>query len=155
MVVEYLLGDVKQVEQLRIPDGVIHVLGVFPCGNDVPCTQDSQLLRKVALFHVQARAQVIHADFALPEFVQYSDPQRMGEGLEKLGLELADFTHDEYSYIFILCSNRQVAPSAHSRGNACRRNSGPLIYPQSEPSRSTQHTDKGCTSLQVLQKRGI
>src|SRR5260370_36209551 len=54
----------------------------------------------------------------------------MGEGLEKLGLELADFTHDEYSYIFILCSHRQGAPSGRSRGDACRRNRGPLVYPQ-------------------------
>ncbi len=93
MVVEYLLGNVQQVEQLRVPNGVVHVLTVFSGGENVAGPENGQLLGQVALLNIEARAEVIYPDLTFPEFVQYSDPQRVGKGLEELGLKLTDFTH--------------------------------------------------------------
>ena len=93
MVVKNLLGHVKQVEQFGIPDGVIHVQPLFSCCDDVTAPQDRQLLRKMALLNVQARAEIIDSTLSFPKLIQNSDAQRMGQSLEKLGLELANFTH--------------------------------------------------------------
>jgi len=95
MVVEDLFGHVKQAEQFRIPDGVIHVLAFLSGCDDAAGPEDRQLLRKIALLNVEARAQIVDPAFTFPEFIQDSDSQRMGKSFEELGLELADFDHDE------------------------------------------------------------
>jgi hypothetical protein len=100
MVVEYFLGYVEQVKQLRIPDGIVDILTVFSSGENIAVAEDSQLLGKIALFNIQTRAKIIYANLAFAEFVQDSDTQRVCKGFEEFSFELADFTH-EYSHILI------------------------------------------------------
>lgn len=107
MIVEYLLGRVQQQEQLRVPHGVVHILSIFSGREDVAVPENGQLLREITLLNIQARAQVVDPDFAPPEFIEYSDPQRVGKRLEELRLERADLTH-VYSYIFIFSVHSQL-----------------------------------------------
>jgi hypothetical protein len=104
MVVEYFLGYVEQVKQLRIPNGIVDILTVFSGCDNITGAEDSQLLRKIALFNIQTGAKIIYANLAFAEFVQDSDTQRVGKGFEEFGFELADFTH-EYSDILISCDS--------------------------------------------------
>lgn len=101
MVVEYFPCNVEQVEQLWVPYRIVDVLTVFSGCEDVAIPENSQLLREIALLHIQARTQIIYAYFALAEFIQDSDAERMRKGLEEFRFELAEFAH-EYSYILIL-----------------------------------------------------
>jgi hypothetical protein len=97
MVIEYFLGDIEQVKQLRIPHRVIDVLTVFSSCENIAGPEDSQLLGEIALLDVQTRAKIIYAHFAFAEFVQDSDAQRVCKGLEEFGFELADFSHVEHA----------------------------------------------------------
>lgn len=100
MAVEYLPGNVEQVEQLWISNRVVDVLTVFSGGENVAIPQHGQLLGKIALLHIQAGAEVIDAHLTLAEFIQDPDTQGVRESFEEFGFELAEFTH-EYSYILI------------------------------------------------------
>jgi hypothetical protein len=100
MVVENLPGNVQQVKQLWISNGVVDILAVLPGGQNVAGPQHSQLLGEIALLYLQASAQIIYAYLASSEFVQDADTKRVCESFEKFGFELAELTH-EYSYIII------------------------------------------------------
>ncbi len=98
MVIEYLLGDVEQLEQLKIADRVIDVLSLFSGGEDVSIAQDCQLLGKVALLYVEPGTEIVHPGFALSELIEDSNPQWMSEGFKEFGFKLTDLSHLIFEY---------------------------------------------------------
>jgi len=88
MVVEDLPSFVEQTKDCLIWHGVVNVLAFLAANHNAALSQDCKLLRKRTLFNSKTDAELIDTDFPGAKHVQYSDPHRMRQGLEKLGCEL-------------------------------------------------------------------
>src|SRR5260370_30784700 len=87
MPIKYLLGHVEQSKDLRITNRVEDAEPVFAGIYNMPCAQNSELLRESALFCVQPGAQIIHSNLSVAQLVHNADAQRVGQGFEEFGLE--------------------------------------------------------------------
>src|SRR5258707_1932121 len=90
MPIKYLLGHVEQPKDLRITNRVEDAEPVFAGIYDMPCAQNSELLRESALFCVQPGAQIIHSNLSIAQLVHNADPQWVGERFEEFSLEEAE-----------------------------------------------------------------
>jgi hypothetical protein len=55
------------MEDLAVTHRVEDIVTLFPARDDIPIPQNGQLLRQVALFDIQASAQVIYPRLCLAE----------------------------------------------------------------------------------------
>ena len=81
------------MEDLAVWHRVEDIVTLFATHNNIPIPQNRQLLRQVALFDIQASAQVVHPDLGIAEGIQDAYPERVCKCLEKFGFELTQFRH--------------------------------------------------------------
>jgi hypothetical protein len=93
VVIENLLCHIQQMEDLAVPNGVEDIVTLFPTHDNIPVTQNRQLLRQIALFNVQASAQVAHPSFGITQGIQDAYPKGVRQRFEEFGLELTQFRH--------------------------------------------------------------
>ena len=87
LVVEDPAGDVEQVADQRVADGVTDADAGLGSDDDLAGAEDRELLRHHRLLEPELFLQLLHGAVALDQDLEDADPDRVGEGLEEAGLE--------------------------------------------------------------------
>jgi hypothetical protein len=87
LIVEDLLRDVEKLEYRRVADGIIDIQTLLAPDDDVPASQDRQLLRQGALLHIEPLAKLVNAELTVPQRINDCNPERVSQGLEEFRFE--------------------------------------------------------------------
>ncbi len=89
VIVRNRLGDIEKPEYLSIPHRVVDIIAFLAAHHKIPAAQNAELLGKVTLLNVQARAKFVYSNLTFAQGIQDSYAQGVGECFEKFSLELA------------------------------------------------------------------
>src|SRR5258708_15510816 len=87
LVIEYLAGDIQQLKDHLIADGVVDGGTLFARINDIPGPQAGKLLRNGGLIGANRHLQFIYAFRASSQLIEDGEAGGMRQYLEELGFE--------------------------------------------------------------------
>jgi hypothetical protein len=106
MVVEDFSGYVKEPEQSRVGDGVIHIAPRFASDHNVARSQNCELLRNICRLDFQNFAEFIDPLLAVAKAVEDPDADRVGESLKELRLEVGKLVWHAHPRVHAYCNLR-------------------------------------------------
>jgi hypothetical protein len=87
MVTEDAAGDIQEIAQQRVTQGIPDGRPLFAGRDDILGAQDGQMLGEGGLANLEFALEFLHALFAAAERLENPDPQRVRQGPEEFGLE--------------------------------------------------------------------
>jgi hypothetical protein len=94
VIVQELTRHAQQVGDERAAERVVRLRPLAADGDDVPGAESREVLRHDRLVERQGRLQVLDRLGAGHEALEDANPGRMGEGTEKIALELLQRCHN-------------------------------------------------------------